>query len=269
MDDEKFEEIMDKWTSHEIESAPQLRPKEEMYRKIQAKQRKPIFPLRFRWVMAGVAIASIIMLIMVHPVIFRVKESPFIGQREGFPSEKGSTVRGSHGKGPKKGSIFFKQLMFQYQKRGSRIVQGVDIRVPLEETITLSSDDNYRLFFQPIGNWHIYIYQVGSSDNLIQLFPNNMYSSVQNPLQQGQKYYLPSKPNWLYLAGQNTGKEQLYIITSAKPLQDWEDLYTQYEKTDTSQDKQELHSQLLKEIKAVEEESGEEVVKWMFPFNHR
>ena len=43
MKDEDFEKTMDSWAAHEVESAPQLRPTEEIYRMI--KKRKSSFPV--------------------------------------------------------------------------------------------------------------------------------------------------------------------------------------------------------------------------------
>ena len=55
MNDEKFDEIMKNWVSHEIESTPQLRPKKEMYQMVKAKKQKVFFPVFARWATIGAA----------------------------------------------------------------------------------------------------------------------------------------------------------------------------------------------------------------------
>jgi hypothetical protein len=71
MNDEKFEEIMKEWASHEIESAPQLRPTKEMYQMVKAKKRKVLFPVFARWATVGIAAVTLIVVGILHPDVFR------------------------------------------------------------------------------------------------------------------------------------------------------------------------------------------------------
>ena len=93
----------------------------------------------------------------------------------------------------------------------------------------------------------------------MKLFPNNVYSSIQNPLRQEQTYRFPSKPNWFYLI-KNRGEEHIYIVASARPRRNLENLYMRYDKADKSK-KQEILSLLLREIETFGKEPSEEAIK--------
>jgi hypothetical protein len=281
MRDEDFEKVMDTWADREAESAPEMRPTADMYRMVQAKrERGPVFFLGSRWAAVGTAMAGLVMLVVVYAVLFhpsifpRVpsgQEVAFVGQREGFASEKG-VIMEEPGvpprKGPKKGPIAFEQLVFHFQERDSRFVQGIDLQAPWDETLALTSADNYRLLLEPIGDRYVYVFQLTSTGVLVELFPNETYSSAQNPLRQGQTYYLPPEPNWFYL-GQDEGEERLYVIASAQPMQGLEDLYTQYDQANDGADKQQALSTLLSALEIVEEDHPEEAAGWVFAFDHR
>jgi len=271
MKDEDFEKSMDKWAAHEVESASQLRPTEEMYRTIEARKRKGFFPVHAHGVLVGVSAVCFLLSLVVLPVVLRRSDrdtEPSIGLRGGISAEKGVIVKNPprRGKGPKKGSpIQFDQLMFQYQKAYSSSVYGVDLRFPIEEEITLSTDDNYRLAIQPADDRYVYIYKLDSRGRMDKLFPNDVCSSARNPLEQKQTYHVPSEPNWLYPV-ERKGEESIYVIASALPMPELENLYNQYSRTESKLNKQESLSILLKRIEAVGQDSGEEAAKWMFSF---
>jgi len=222
--DEEFENTMDTWADHETESAPGMHPTAEMYRMVQAKRKKSLlFVLLSRRAILGTAVASLMVLAILYTGLFDpstlfnpppAQQVTVVAMREGFAAEKGGmvirTVVPSH-RGLKKGLLFFQQLLFQFQKQDSRSVVGVDPRGPHEEAITLTAADNYRLFLEPAHECYVYVFQLTSADALAKLFPNETYTSVKNPLRQGQTYYLPSKPNWFYL-GESKGQERLYVI---------------------------------------------------------
>ena len=162
--------------------------------------------------------------------------------------------------------MFFHQLMLHYQKADSQSVYGVDIRLPQEEKITLTADDNYRLLMKPAGDHHVYIYQLDCRGQLARLFPNDVYSSFQNPLQEGQTYYIPSNPNWFHL-GEKEGEEQIYVIASAQMIPKLDELYAQYDEADNRSKRQESLSRLLKELDG--ELLDEDITIWRFVFSHR
>ena len=279
MKDEEFDKAMDTWASKELESAPQLHPTGEMYRMVKSRRRKAMFPIYARWVLVGVSVAALVLMVILNPLIFRPSDSAYksslakssVGLREGFPPGKGEGIttdpKMHRGGGPKKGRIFFKQLIFQYQKSAPRSEKAIDIRLPREETLALTSDDNYRLLLQPVGDLYVYIYQMDSCGVMVKLFPNNAHNAVGNPLIQDQEYYLPSPPNWFYLDDLK-GEERIYIIASARQMQELEDLYEQYDQATSASMREEILSRLLKMIEAVGDEPAEDAGKWVFVFSH-
>jgi hypothetical protein len=275
MKDQDFERAMDAWVDHETEAAPEMRPTADMYRMVQAHQgRKHLFLLYSRWAAVGAAVVSLAVLAILYATVFldlpSGREMASVGQRAGLASDKGVVVRGTAPppKGPRGKGIPFAQLMFHFQWHSSRLVEGIDLQIPQEGTISLTPADNYRLLLEPAEDHYVYVFQLTSSDVLVKLFPNETYSSVQNPLRQGQMVYLPSEPNWFYL-GEATGTERLYVIASAQPLRDLENLYVQYSQADGESDRSAALSSLLERITAIAETSTENVAGWMLVFDHR
>jgi hypothetical protein len=121
---------------------------------------------------------------------------------------------------------------------------------------------------EPNEERHVYVFQLTSSDVLVKLFPDETYSSVQNPLRQGLMYHLPSKSNWFYL-DDIEGEERLYVIASAGPLQDLEDLYARYSRADDASNKQELLAGLRKQLETIAEARPEKATGWVLVFNHQ
>ena len=281
MKDQDFEKIMDTWADHETESAPEMHPTADMYRMIQArKKREPSSLFYSRWALLGAGLASLVAFAVLYTVLFRPSTPSdsrpdqvvaLLGQREGFAAEKGVILKGPEvtpGKGEKRGPLAFEQLLFHFQKHDSRFVEGVDLQAPPEETITLTSADNYRLLMEPAEDRYVYVFQLTSSDVLVKLFPNETYSSVQNPLRQGQTVHLPPKSNWFYL-DDTEGEERLYVIASAGPLQDLEDLYARYSQADDASNKQELLAGLRKQLESIAETRSEKTTGWVLVFNHQ
>jgi len=281
MKDQDFEKIMDAWADHETESAPEMHPTADMYRMIQArKKREPSSLFYSRWALLGAGLASLVAFAVLYTLLSRPSTPSdsrpdqvvaLVAQREGFASEKGVILKGPEvtpGKGEKRGPIAFKQLLFHFQTHDSRFVEGVDLQAPPEETVTLTSADNYRLLIEPAEDRYVYVFQLTSSDVLVKLFPNETYSSVQNPLHQGQTYPLPSKSNWFYL-DDTEGEERLYVIASAGPRQDLEDLYARYSQADDASNKQELLAGLRKQVESIAETRSEKATGWVLVFNHQ
>jgi hypothetical protein len=281
MKDEDFEKIMDAWAAHEVEPSPrgkrakkgpELRPTEEMYRMIEARKTKELFPVHARLILVGTVVICLALLMIILPSVFFLSDrdhGPSIGLREISVPEEGVIVKHPpkhRGKGPEKGPMFFHQLMFHYQKADSQSAYGVDIRFPQEEKLTLTADDNYRLLMELASECYVYIYQLDCLGELIKLFPNDVYSSVQNPLQQGQTYYIPSDPNWFHL-GEKEGEEQIYVVASAQVISKLEELSAKYDETGNRSMRQEFLSRLLKELDG--ELSGEDITIWRFAFSHR
>jgi hypothetical protein len=117
--------------------------------------------------------------------------------------------------------------MFQFQERGAPFVEGIDLRVPPAEPVSLAAEDNYRLYLEPTGTCYAYVFQYTASGDLVRLFSNETYSAVQNPLRLGRPSYVPAEPSWLYADGER-GQERLYVLVSMRPLPELEDRYERY-----------------------------------------
>jgi hypothetical protein len=274
MDEKKFEDLMDKWASHEMKAAPDISPTVEVYQKLKDKQKKPrfaVFPRPLRWAAAGIAAAIIILLVVLLPPEER---GPTVGLRKGLIEEKKERAEAlkeeespreaqapTMAQAPraaekdaikrvKKDEIFWGQFIFQYHYKGSKSVDGLDMKVPQDKSITLSSEDNYRLLLELAQERYVSVYQMGPGQSLIRLFPNQEYLSVKNPLRPGQTYILPSPPNWFY-AEEAQGEVIIYIIASNEPQQEWDDLYAQYESTEKKKMKKEILSRLINEFTAL------------------
>jgi len=272
MDEKKFEELMDKWASHEMKTAPDISPTAEVYQKLKDKQKKPrfaVFPRPLRWAAAGIAAAIIILLVVLLPP---EELGPQVGLREGFvaqdlleeeaaiaaqaPKEVGVPRAAAKDeaidieKREKRSQIISEQYVIQYQRHGSESIEGLDIRAPKDKVLSLSSEDNYRLLLELAQERYIYIYQLSAEKTLTRLFPNQLYHPLNNPLQLGQKYILPSPPNWFY-AQEAQGEVVIYIIASNEPQQEWDDLYAQYESTEKKKMKKEILSCLIHAFTAI------------------
>jgi len=187
MKDEEFDKKMDDWASHEVESAPELRPKEKMYRMIEAQVGKVPLHIHFRRVLVMVAAACLVIMVVLPVTIYIMDNRPALGQRKGFVSDAGIVIKPPTRRGgPKKGQISFRKLMIHYQKADSQSAHGFDFRFPQDERLTLTDEDNYRLFIQPADNRYVYAYQLDSDSQMMRLFPNSNYSSAQNPLKKEQ-----------------------------------------------------------------------------------
>jgi hypothetical protein len=277
MREDDFDQTMEAWAGHEIGAAPEMRPTADMYRLLQAGHKEKRVSLASpRWALAGATIAGLLVLALLYVVFFQ-PPSPFepppgqqvalVGQREGFPAGKGVVVKGTvlPKRGEKGRPAFLTELMFQLQRRDAQYVEGIDLLAPQGETISVTSDDNYRLRLEPAGECHIYAFQRTSSGVLVQLFPNDTYSDVQNPLRQGETYFLPSEPNWFYLDADG-GKERLYIIAAAQPLPELEDLYARYSQAQGRRDRSEMLASLLAKLESVETTFPGQAQGWVFVF---
>jgi hypothetical protein len=282
MRDDEFQKALDTWAESEIESAPDLRPTAEMVRLVRAKQApRRVHSFPSRWAVAGAAAAGLLLIAALVAVILRsgvipgyrpAPEEMLIAQRVG-PVEVQTAVvkgdgKGEGGKGPIRGQAAFRQLVFEIGQQDSSIVQAVDLLNPPEETLALTVADNYRIVLEPVEERHVYVYQLTSSASLVQLFPNPAYSAGPNPLVPGQLTTLPAEPNWLYLDGA-AGEERLYVVASPQPLQDLDDLYTQYSQQPDAAGKREVLSDLLDTIQTISETHPGTAAPVEFAFQHR
>jgi hypothetical protein len=282
MRDDEFQKALDTWTESEIESAPDLRPTAEMVRLVRAKQGpRRARSISSRWAVAGAAAAGLLLIAALAAIIlgsglipgYRPKpEEMLIAQRVGPVEVQTAIVKGNGkgegGKGPVRGQAAFRQLVFEIRQQDSLIVQAVDLLSPPAETLVLTAADNYRLVLEPAEERHVYVYQLASSDSLVQLFPNPAYSAEPNPLPPGQLTVLPAEPNWLYLEGVG-GENRLYVVACSRPLQDLDDLCAQYGQDPDAASRRAVLSDLLDMIQTVSETHPGCAASVEFVFQHR
>jgi hypothetical protein len=278
MQDKELDKIMDAWVDHEVESAPRMKPTGEMYQLVRAKQKKlPVFRLRSPWAAMGAAVASLMLVLYVvrfHTSIFHVAQPgqtvAWVGQRTRFDTKRGPVIEPSHPpeKGPGKGQVSFGQIVFHIGRLNAQSVQTIDLQTQHEEAVTLTVADNYRLFMIPGRDWYVYVFQMSPSGSLIKLFPDETFSSVQNPLEQEQTYYLPSEPNWFYLTDDTdlpSGEGQLYVIASERPLEALVESYNQYTLAEDESEKQTMLEGL---IEVIDDKDPGQAYLWKLVLRH-
>jgi hypothetical protein len=292
MDKKKFDDLMDKWAAHEMNTAPEISPAPKVYQRLKERQKKSRFtlvPWPVRWAAAGIAAVVILLFIVLQPS----KEiGPLVGLRKAFIGEKGEGVERAQvlnevevpreeeaprvakaprtaakdlAKREKKSQVVSEQYVFQYQRPDTRAVEELDIRAPQDKIITLSSEDNYRLVLELAQERYIYVYLIGDDQSLIRLFPNSEYQPEQNPLQPGKTYIIPAPPNWFFVQ-EIEGEVTLYVISSDLPQPEWDELYIQYEGTDKKKDKRELLSQQTDAFTSIEKMPQKDILILPFKF---
>jgi hypothetical protein len=292
MDKKKFDELMDKWASHEMKAAPEISPSPEVYQKLKDKQKKTGFASiswPVRWAAAGIAAVVIILFIVLQP---SEEIGPLVGLRKGFIGEKGEGVERAKvlnevevpreeeaptiaqapraaakdkAKREKKSQVVSERYVFQYQHPETQAVEELDIRAPQDETITLSSEDNYRLVLELAQERYVYVYLIGDDQSLIRLFPNPEYQPAQNPLQSGKTYIFPAPPNWFFVQ-EAGGEATLYVIASDQPQPEWDDLYTRYEGVDKKKEKKEILLQQTDAFSSIKKMPRRDISVFPFKF---
>jgi hypothetical protein len=280
MKDKDLEKIMQTWANHETGAAPEMRPTAEMYRAVRAKRKKTGFFAYRRWALVGAAAACLAVLAVSYTLFLRpsdvldvspFEETAFVGLRKGFPSDRGAAAEkrgGAPGKGEKKGPVVFRQLVLQFQRQDSQVIELIDLKGAQREPVVFTSADNYRLLLQPALDRHVYVFQLTASGVLVGLYPNEIYSSSSNPMLEGRTYHLPSEQNWLHL-GKDKGEERLYIIASAHPMQDLTALYDGYKRGGDESSRREARENLLETLDNLEKARHGEASVWALSIDHR
>lgn len=103
---------------------------------------------------------------------------------------------------------------------------------PLRSGETMSSADNYRIFFKPEEQAYFYVFQIDSTGKLDWLFPRNpcSYSQGTNPVAPGAWTQLPYG-DIAYHLDENLGIEHIYTVATRNR---WSDLETALGKAYTS-----------------------------------
>jgi cytoskeletal protein RodZ len=160
------------------------------------------------------------------------------------------------------------RMEFHYQPAGSDAVERLDIDSLQDEIVSLSSEDNYRLVLQLPQVRYAYVFQIGADKQVIRLFPNTEYNPAQNPLQPGKPILIPMPPNWFYVE-KDSGDVSIFVVTSAEPLQDWDELYTEYSRAGNRRKKQEISTKLLDRIDMDKQSLENQVSVRVFKFRIR
>ena len=157
------------------------------------------------------------------------------------------------------------RLEFQFQPEGSEAIEKQDIKVPQEEILALSSEDNYRLVLQLPQVRYVYVFQVVGDTHLVRLFPNAGYSPSQNPLQGGETIIIPTPPDWFFV-GKDDVEVSLYVVTSSRPLQGWDEVYADYSRSGSEQEKQKRAHEWLDRIETARQDPDSQVSVRTFKF---
>ncbi|HYA39720.1 MAG TPA: serine/threonine-protein kinase [Syntrophobacteraceae bacterium] len=106
----------------------------------------------------------------------------------------------------------------------------------MKNSDALTQNDRYYLVFSANEELYIYIAQVDTSGSIFPIFPNQQFSSVNNPVNPNSEYRFPHEGYFDLDA--STGKEHIYVIASKGPNQLIEDIYQQLAYADATSNKQ-------------------------------
>jgi hypothetical protein len=162
--------------------------------------------------------------------------------------------------------ILTERVEFQFQPKGSEHIVDRDIDSLLDEIISLSSEDNYRLVLQLPQERYVYVYQVGADKQLIRLFPNTEFNPAQNPIQAGKTIFIPIPPHWFFVE-EDAGEVFVYVVTSAEPLKNWDGHYAEYSQARSIKNKREISAKFLDLIKKDKQDPEDQVSVRVFKFN--
>jgi hypothetical protein len=99
-------------------------------------------------------------------------------------------------------------------------------KLPLQKAergkLTLSPSDTYYYVVEPSESCNLYVFQIHSSGELTQIFPNKANSSTRNPVPAG-KQQVPSGPQGLRLKGRS-GEERVIAVAARWELPELEQL---------------------------------------------
>jgi hypothetical protein len=165
----------------------------------------------------------------------------------------------------KKSQIVSEQYVFQYQRPDTHAIEELDIRVPQDKIISLSTEDNYRFVLELAQEAYVYIYLIGDDQRLIRLFPNSEYQPAQNPLQPEKTHIIPSPPNWFFVQ-ETEGEVTLYVVASDRPQPEWDDLYARYEGMEKKKEKRGILSQQTDAFKSIQDTPQRDVLILSFKF---
>ena len=105
---------------------------------------------------------------------------------------------------------------------------GIGLLRPLIPGSVLHSGDHYKIIFTPDQEAYVYIFQVDSAGQIVQLFPMKAFKGVAvnnvNPVRAGKTYILPAARKAFKLDHQ-VGTERLYFLAFPDRHAELEALY--------------------------------------------
>ena len=111
-------------------------------------------------------------------------------------------------------------LSFWYRIQGPG--QLVEVPMPSDRRIALTSRDEYGLRFRTSQEGWAYVFQVDSGGHLSQLFPVEEAATASSRVAAGQEYRLPGAGKAFQLDNE-AGEETIYIVFAHERHTDWED----------------------------------------------
>jgi hypothetical protein len=88
--------------------------------------------------------------------------------------------------------------------------------------LTLSPSDTYYYVVDPSESCNLYLFEIGSSGELAQIFPNRAYSSAKNPVPPGRQQ-VPSGPQGLR-SKDRAGEERVIVVAARWEMPELEQL---------------------------------------------
>jgi hypothetical protein len=275
MKDEAFERTMEEWAEQEQAAVPSMRPTHEMYRMVEAKQKRGgLFSAGLpRWARVAVTVASVLLAALAYSQLYLPSPvvSPAVAVvrvREAFPSDKGPVITppptARYG-APKRELPLLDALDLQYCSSGVAGITALDLRQPTADATVLAATDSYRLALQPARDSYVYVYQQSSSSRVEQLFPNDAYILATNPLREGETYYLPSPPGGFHVEAQ-AGEQRLYVVAATDPLPELLLAYESYAEAADQRARQRALAALLEALDGIEEAYPDQAGRWAFGF---
>ena len=88
--------------------------------------------------------------------------------------------------------------------------------------LTLSASDKYWYVVNPSESCHLYLFQINSAGELLQVFPNPVNSAAKNPIPPGRQE-IPAGPQKLQL-NQTAGVEQVIFVAARWEIPELEEL---------------------------------------------
>jgi len=104
--------------------------------------------------------------------------------------------------------------------------------------LTVSPGDKIAMYVKPGENTYVYLYLLGSRENLEPIFPTNMNKeTLENEFTPGRATYIPGKNEW-FTFDENKGTETFYLLVSKNRLTRLEELTKNY--IDAREEKKDL-----------------------------